>query len=289
MPNTLDWNPGEKVRAVVFGRSGAGKTWGALTFPRPNVIDFDHGIAVSRNPEFVKAHGLRSIEYEQFTERNTSPAGIAKTHNSFDDACRYFDLWMDKDHVDRFDTWVLDSGTTMSNAAMNKAVILLGSPEFSKMSKTHEQALKTGLLFPKIQDYGSERSLVEQFIQMLLDSGKHVVVIAHEKEILNDAGTAVLSRVPLFTGKSSEVISLMFDNVWHLRVQGRDATQQRILTTKFDGITTAKSRYGMPDGTKWDWQSISTALEAIRKEQQNAKQALTDQAQAAGTPFVVGR
>lgn len=280
MPNTLDWKPGEKVQALIFGRSGSGKTWGSLTFPRPNVLDFDKGIATVRNPEFVRQYGLISVEYDQFTEANTTKGGIAKTHNAFDDACKYFDKWMAPDMVDRFDTWVLDSGTTMSEIAMNKAVILLGSPQFGRMSKTHDQALSTGLLFPKIQDYGSERSLVEQFIRMLLDSGKHVVVVAHEKEIISDTGVTT-SVVPLFTGKSSEVVSLMFDNVWHLRIQGVGATRRHVLTTQFDGIRTAKSRYGLPDGTEWNWPSIHAALETIRKEQLNAKAVQENQLKSA--------
>jgi hypothetical protein len=190
MPNTKDWVPSKQIQALVYGPSKVGKTFGAATFPRPNFIDMDAGIATVRNPEFITRHGKRDIEYEQFSEKSRNKAGVVTAHNAFDDACRYFDKWMEKGRVDTFDTWVVDSGTTLSEASMNKAIVLLGSKALSMSSNTHQQAIATGLVYPKMQDYGSERSMVEQFIDFMLDSGKHFVFICHEKIISDDAAHA---------------------------------------------------------------------------------------------------
>ena len=73
MPNTRDWVPGDKIQALVYGKSGVGKTFGALSFPRPVVMDFDKGIATARNPVFVEKYGIRDIEYEQFAEKKYRP------------------------------------------------------------------------------------------------------------------------------------------------------------------------------------------------------------------------
>lgn len=254
------------IQAVVVGRSGVGKTFGAGTFPRPNFLDFDKGIATLRHPDFVQKYGMRSVEYQQFVEKSVNSVGVPTNHNAYDDACRYFDLWMTPAKRDQFDTWVVDTGTTLSNAAMNKAFILLGSPAFKKMSGTHQQALNSGLVFPKIQDYGSERSLVEQFIAMVKDSGKHFLFLCHEKELTNDDGT-VVGRTLLLTGKSPEVISAMFDNVWYLGVSGAGTTLKRTLTTSYDGLRNAKSRLGVPSGTEFSWDAINAAMETIRKAQ----------------------
>jgi hypothetical protein len=110
MPNTKDWVPGKMIQVLVYGPKGSGKTWGALTFPRPNIMDFDKGIATVRHPAFVKKHGLLSIQYEQFTEKKMR-GPIPLDHNAYDDACRYFDEWMAADKVDTFDTWVIGSST----------------------------------------------------------------------------------------------------------------------------------------------------------------------------------
>lgn len=266
MPNVKDWVPGSIVQAAVIGRSGAGKTFGAGTFPRPNFIDFDRGIATLRHPDFVAKYGVRNVEYYHPVERSLNNRGVPTAHNAFDDACKYFDEWMKPGKRDQFDSWVVDTGTTLSNAAMNKAFILLGSPQFKRMSGTHDQALNTGLVFPKIQDYGSERSLVEQFVQMVKDSGKHFLFLCHEKEVTNDDGT-VIGRTMLLTGKSPEVVGAMFDNVWFLTVSGAGSTLKRTLTTQYDGIRQAKSRLGVPNGTEFSWDAINSAMEVVRKAQ----------------------
>ena len=263
MPNTKDWVPGDKIQALVYGKSGVGKTFGALSFPRPVVMDFDKGIATARNPVFVEKYGIRDIEYEQFSEKKIAKSGVPLDHNAFDDACRYFDKWMET--PDEFDTWIVDSGTSLSQTAMNKAIILLGGPQFRGLSKTHEHAKKTGLVHPRLQDYGSERSMVEQFIQMVKDSDKNFLFLCHEKELYVD--DAVVGTVPLLTGKSVEAVQLMFDEVWNLRVTGALKTKARKLMTDTNGIIAAKSRYGIPTDQPFDYDTIHSALEEIRHTQ----------------------
>ena len=263
MPNTRDWVPGDKIQALVYGKSGVGKTFGALSFPRPVVMDFDKGIATARNPVFVERYGIRDIEYEQFAEKKIAKSGVPLDHNAFDDACRYFDKWMEI--PDEFDTWIIDSGTTLSQAAMNKAIVLLGGTTFKGLSKTHQHAKATGLVHPRIQDYGSERSMVEQFIQMVKDSDKNFLFLCHEKEIYE--GDVPVGVAPLLTGKSVEAVQLMFDEVWNLRVTGALNNKARKLMTDTDGIRAAKTRYGIPTDQPFDYDTIYAALKSIRQEQ----------------------
>lgn len=272
MPTLDKWVPGTRIQVLVYGPSKAGKTWGAYTFPRPVVLDFDKGVATARNPEFVKKYGLNTVVYyEQFEEAKRTPTGVVLQHNAFDDSCRFFDQWMKphglwkgyKTGVDQFDTWVIDSGTTISQFAQNKAVILLGG---MKLSKSHEQGVGAGLVIPKLQDYGAERSLVEQFVDMVMASGKHVVFICHEKTVTDDNGN-VLSIEPLLTGKSSEAVPLKFDEVYNLRVGRKGPDITRTLLTTSDGIRKAGSRYGVPSGIDWNYESINKALTSIREEQ----------------------
>jgi len=266
MANMRDWKPGTKVQCLVFGPSKSGKTWGAGTFPRPVFMDFDGGLATLRNPHWVAKYGRRDIEYETFYERTTNERGVVKAHTAFDDGCKYFDKMMSKDFVDTFDTWVIDSGTTLSQTAMNKAIVLLGDKSLGIASKTHEQALRTGLVYPKMQDYGSERSMVEQFVDMILASDKHVVLICHEKELTTDEGT-LIGIVPLLTGKGVEAVCLRFDEVWNLRAQKKGPEIQRSLVTQPDGLRKVGSRYGIPNGTPWEWDAIKTELDKIHAAQ----------------------
>lgn len=271
--NLRDWKAGERVRILIFGPYKSGKTWGAGTFPRPNFIDLDNGISVLRNKAWVAKYGLREIEYEQFKERNTNNRGVVISHNVFDDACKYFDAWQNPKgakwksidgsttdcHPDKFDTWVIDSGTSLSEAALNKAIVLLGSKQLQMASKTHEQAINTGLVYPKMQDYGSERSMVEQFIDMILDSDKHVVFVCHEKEKSDDAGN-IVGVTPLLTGKGVEAVCLKFDEVYYLKVAKQGPNIMRTLQTQPDGLRKVGSRYGLPNGTEWEWDAIHKQL-----------------------------
>lgn len=277
MPMMSSWSPGKALQILVYGRFKLGKTWGAATFPRPNFMSFDKGMAVVRNPEWVKAYGIEqynSVMYEEFSETKRNSAGVVIDHTAFDSACRYFDEWMKpngkwpgfpvvgKDH---FDTWVIDSGTTLSEFAMNKAIVLLGSKQLAIASKTHEQAKSTGLVYPKQQDYGSERSMVEQFIDMVKGSGKHVVFICHEKEITDEQGN-ITSIVPLLTGKGVDSVSLKFEEVYRLTAKRSGLLTTRSLQTLTNGIVKCGSRYGIPDGVSWDWKSLTSELDKLQKQ-----------------------
>lgn len=262
----------ELVQAVVYSPPKVGKTFGAGTFPRPNFIDFDKGIATLASPDFIRQHGWHpEIQFEDFKEKSVNNRGVPLMHNAYDDACRYFDKCMLKANVDSFDTWVIDTGTFLAEAAMTKALILLGKEKGFKgiSSNTQMIAEQYGLIVPKLQDYGSERSLTEQFVEMIKESGKHCLFLCHERENFDDDGKLV-SITPLLTGKSVQVINAMFDEVWRLEtkkvVEGGKAVVKRVLRTETDGIRMAGSRLGIPTGTEWNWAAVSSALEANAAE-----------------------
>ena len=259
MPNMNVWKPGEKIQAMVIGRSKSGKTWGAGSWPRPNIIDFDDGHATLGQAAWRAKYGNRSIEYEVFKEKAFSAKGVVTAHTAFDDACAYFDKWMKPDKRDSFDTWVVDSGTTLTQVALNKAIILLGSKQLSVTSQTQNKALLTGAVYPVIQDWGAERSLVEQFVRQVKDSGKHVLFLCHEMDKVDENGI-VTSIVPMLTGQSRESIPLMFDELWFLRVQKKGPETVRYLQTAPDGIRQCGSRYGVPDGTLYDYEAVIKSL-----------------------------
>ena len=280
MPTLDSWKPGDVVQCLVVSLFKGGKTWGAGTFPRPNFIDADFGIDTLRNPAWVEKYGLRSVMYEQFKELSRNNKGVVTTHNGFDDACRYFDTCMSATtktwtyngktmsvNRDMFDTWVVDSGSSLSQLAANKAIVLLGTDAFAgAKSNTHQQALNFGLVAEKKQDYGAERSMIEQFIGMVKDSGKHVVFLCHEKVLTDDAGN-VRGIVPLLTGKSVQVVPSMFHEVYHLIVKKSGPNIVRELQTQPDLIRQCGSRIGVPNGTSWEWDALSGVIEKIRREQ----------------------
>ncbi len=264
MPNILDWKPSTRRALLVFGGFKTGKTAGACTFPRPNVIDFDGGLATIASPWWQQKFGKVPILYQTFREDDKTPLGVVKTPKAFDDACRYFDAQMKPGAVEQFDTWVIDSGTTLSEATSNKGIYLLsGSRTPGAKSETHGAALKNGLIVLKQQDFGAERSMTEQFVQMLLDTDKHVVLICHEKVLYNESD-AIIGIVPLLTGQSAERIPLKFDEVYRMKMQKIGLEMKRVLQTQPDGLVRCGTRLGVPDGTEWTWDALNKALQPIK-------------------------
>lgn len=267
MPNTKDLKIEAKMRLLVYGKSGIGKTWGALTFPRPLFLDFDGGIKVVKHPEFVAQHGQVDVEYEQFVEKNLV-RGIAQTANAFDDATRWIESQLKPGNRDKFDTIVLDSATTALTYGRNKALIVL---QQLKISHTHQLGMQHGLLPMRIQDWGAQRSMIEQFIDVLLATDKRIVVICHEKEVTNDDGDLIEIR-PLLTGKSDEEVPLKFDEVYNIQIRRKGPKWERYLVTEPDGVRKVKSRLGIANGTAWDYESLAKQFEQIGSDTTQTKE-----------------
>jgi len=288
MPLISEWKPSEPIIVLVYGQIKIGKTWGAATFPRPVMFDFDNGAATARNPEFIKKYGQRWMFFETFQDMALDARGIVKRHTAYDSACMYFDEWMKpkgkwtsegKNYEvgrDMFDTFIIDSGTSLGIVATNKAVMVLGSTAVgpNPLSHTFKTAQATGMLIPKMQDFGAERSLVEQFIRMILTSGKNVVLLAHEKEVWEGDGpdAKLVEIVPLFTGQSSQRVPLMFDEVYNLRAKPQGDKLVRYLQTQPDALRKCGSRYGIPNETVWEYDTFKKTLDAVHAEQQKSTQ-----------------
>lgn len=276
MPTLAEKPPDKYIKALVYAMAKLGKTFGAGTFPRPNFIDCDNGIRTLLSKDFVSAWGDRTttIQYQNFKERSVDARGVPKDHNAFDDVCRYFDASMAVGKRDSFDTWVVDTGTSLTAFAMNKALVLLGGKSFKGgASATLAEGQLHGLILPKKQDYGSERSLIEQFIAMLYDTDKHFIFLCHEREVIDEATGRTSAITPLLTGKGVQSVSAMFHEVWRLVGEREGPHTIRKLQTDSDGVRMAGSRASLPTGTRWDYDSIVKAMQSVNilsaKEQQN--------------------
>jgi AAA domain len=249
------------IVAMVVSPVGGGKTGMLGSFPRLRILDLDG-----------RAHRLLSrlyptvdITYAQFKETVLDGRGIIKNdgHFAFDDVCVTFDKWVAQ--KDQWDTLALDTATVLSDYANNKAIVLNGK---HKLSSTYADAMKDGVVIPKIQDFGSERSLMEQFVAMVttwcIANNKHFLFMCHEKEDMNDAGSVTAIK-PLLTGKGAVTVPGNFSEVWWLRSRktsegGKPAEIQRYLQTTPDGLRTCRSDLGVPDGTLASYTAIMQSL-----------------------------
>lgn len=244
------------ISALLYGAVGVGKTGTIGSFPRLRIIDTD-----GRAERLLsRLYPGKVITYATFKETALDSRGIIKDGETFvfDDVCRVFDKWaLEKD---KWDTVAIDTGTSLTGMASNKAIVLAGK---MKLSQTHTFAKQTGLMLPRIQDYGAERSLVEQIVDMFArfcnESNKHFLFVCHEKEQTDDSGN-VIKIEPLLTGKGASTVSAMFSEVWNLRVEGSGPNIKRYLQTERDGLRTCRSDIGVPTKTAAKFEAVINSL-----------------------------
>lgn len=280
MPGLAEFQTNSKIKAIVVSAPKIGKTVGAATFPRANFISFDEeGLTSLKNPAMEAKFGFskKGIMYEVFKDEFAAN-GVVKMHKALDNASRYFDACMSKHTTtwqspttgkgslvgaDMFDTWIIDSGSTLVKASTNKAVILAGTKAVAGLvSSTWATAQTTGMLHKKIQDMGAERSMTEQFIAMVRSTNKHVLVLCHEREVWEGEGddAKLVAITPLFTGQSVELIPAEFNEVWWVDTQPKGPEILRLLQTVPGQKRIAGSRLGLPNQTLFEWEAIRKAL-----------------------------
>jgi len=260
MPNLQDFkfDSNAVIQAIIMSPPGKGKTSLAATFPRPNFFDCDGKVEVARNPRFLRRYGSRSILYQKFPEPTIANPKIIPT--AYGKMCSYFDEWMSPGKRDQFDTWVLDSGTTFSMIARCQALYILGKLQ---RSKTLEKAQREGMEAMEQQDWGAERSLVEKFVKQLLDTGKHVLLLVHEKEVVKGGITEI---VPLFTGDSKTVIPAMFKDIWRLTPWNVNNQPTMKLVASPLGNYQTRSELGLDEVIDPDYDKIVARLRQLQTE-----------------------
>lgn len=262
--NTYQFDQNAVIQAIIMSPPGKGKTSLAATFPRPNFWDFDGKVEVARNPRFLRKYGVRSILYEKFPEPAVANPKILPT--AFAKACEYFDQQMRPGYRDKWDTAVIDSGTTLSMVARCQALMILGKLQ---RSKTLEKAQNFGMEAMEQSDWGAERSLVEKFVKQLLDTGKNVLLLVHEKEVVKNGVTEIM---PLFTGDSKTVIPAMFKDIWQLRPTVVNNQPTIKLVASPVGFVQVRSELGLDEVIDPDYDKIIARLRQLQNDALAASQ-----------------
>lgn len=226
---------------LLIGDSGTHKTWFAGSCPKPYIFDFDSGMATLR--------GVEGVEYDTFKD---APSG-SKAFNPDRGIYKYGGAWpafikqlneigqqMD-DGTCPYETLALDSLTTLSNIAMN----------YVMASDNH-----TGN--PQIQHWGSQMQLLERVMDQFSSWPIVKVVTAHIQRNTNDI-TQVIEMLPLVTGKLAGKVALYFDEVYFTNPPKSDNKGNKLFTLTTESsamMKQAKSRYGVPTGTKSEWAAV---------------------------------
>lgn len=203
--NAKDLKP-DKIKCIVYGQSGTGKTEFACTFPKPFVIDLDNGM-LSQMGKDIEYETTRT--YEDFMETVTA---------------------VEKD--DKYETIIIDS-VTMLQELMQETILRLNN---KKSMDIHCHMVLVDM-FQQIfvgLTYKNKNVVVtahEQLIQDEITGAIRILPLIVGKKLPN--------QLPLFF---DEVYRALVDKI----VEKGKATYEYSLATRATAKATAKSRLRLP-------------------------------------------
>lgn len=215
-----------QIRLGIQGYPKLGKTWGALTFPNPIVLNLDRGLGahVGRtdvidvpmyNPSFV----------DGIVKRDTNPLAPPNRKDAVQ-------VWLAKEasKLTTAQTLIIDSNTQLQNA-------------FVAQYNLHPRVTKQG----KVDDFGlwaEKVSYYNEICEQLKLLRCNVIFIVHETQARDDSGDLTNGVRPLLTGQFGDQIGGHFTDWFRAIAIGKptDATKAKF-----------KSDYSLTDSDVEEW------------------------------------
>lgn len=182
-----------KTNFILYGDMGTGKTTMAVeTCRKPCLLhSFDPGGADSVDPKLISSGAvIVDNRFEQDDPKN--PKAFALWDKEFE-------RLLHGEFFSHIGTFVLDSATTWSSAAMYAVL---------------KRAGRTAGV-PQQNDYLPQMTMIENAVKVICSLPCDVVLTAHQKAD-KDEVTGKISAAPLLTGKLTQRIPLLFNEIYHL-------------------------------------------------------------------------
>lgn len=246
MANTKDIKTDNmKLKVLIYGGSGTGKTTFAGTFPKPYFFDFDGGMLTLKG---------KDVEYDTYVDKN--PAGRPTAWSDFE--AKITSLYEAGRDQFPYESVIIDSMTTLQECCMR--YIQYNNRSASKMPTLQEW----GMLIDKLQDT----------LYKVTSLDCNVVVTAHEQVIQDDLTSEILV-LPLISGKKlPDRLPLWFDEVYHARVErGKNREPIYQVMTVAERKYKAKSRLRLFEQfeTDFGYDKMVAKLRASQKSQGGSK------------------
>ena len=187
-----------QIRLGLQGAPGSGKTFSALTFPNPIVVDFDGGL-VSHAGRDIPVIPFHSHEWMQ-----TYAGGNFKADAPGRQPSRHLALkhWLNSEgqKLSADQTLIIDSLTTLTNAMANYLDV---HPFYTKNGQVDDFAPWAARI-----DYYDELHTILKSLRC------HVVMITHETQVRDEKSGALLDKIaPLLQGKYIAQLKIHY-NFW---------------------------------------------------------------------------
>lgn len=211
-----------QIRLGLMGASGTGKTWGALTFPNPVVIDIDGNLLAHKKREDLQVLPFNDYEWIKSWYKYGGEI-VYPVRDALEKWLKDTAPKLEKDQ-----TLILDSWTTLQTEFDKQTVM--------EPSRTKDGSIDEYAFWERKADYS------ERILSCLKTLKCHVVVTFHEQEPRADFNNKLLSKVePLMQGRFVKKIGLFFTDFF-----------QTFVTTEVDAATK------QPINPKYWWRTRST-------------------------------
>lgn len=233
MPSAKDVTiQSERLKCMVVGTFGTGKSVFASTFPTPGfVFDFDEGIYTYSGKDF---------DYEQY---GTDWKGWVKFEK---------DLLKVSKELDKYKTIIVDSTSSMTDLAMERAMNLdpKRSPSNGPLWNVH---------------YGIVKNLIEGKLRQIIGFNTNLVVTSHIDIVRDEQTGAIVGITPMLTGQLREKIPGAFQEVYYASTKRVQNKTEWVLQTVPIGYTKARSRlsgipHKLPDFMPNDYNAVMNLL-----------------------------
>lgn len=187
-----------KIKALIYGQAGIGKTTIAISSPKPLLFDFDGGV---HRVNFTHLDGVDTVQISSYND---------------------FIEVISKEDLSAYETLVIDTGGKMLDYMAD--YIVKKNPKLGKAN---------GVL--TLQGYGERKIEFTTMIKKISIMGKHVIFVAH-RETKQEGDE--MRYVPLFGGSNYDSLVTELDLVGYMEANGRKRTITFDPTSRNDGKNT---------------------------------------------------
>lgn len=233
----------QKMKLLIYGQSGSGKTVFSTGAPKPLVLDFDGKVSsaasyyAANNPE-----RLKEISYENLTDI----PGQKRPFRRFKEILQ----GLQKDAAEgklKHETVILDSLTLFLDAFM--ADIMAENPGVKRPNNV-----------PALQDYQILNIQFKDVMSALLGLPCHIVVVGHITSETNQETGRIFWK-PLVPGKLADRLPQIFTEVYRSYVVTKDGQAQHLMQTGSDGEYVCRTQIpGLPQHVPSDFGRLVTFM-----------------------------
>lgn len=231
----------DKIRLLLQGPPGSGKTTLACQFPNAYVIDLD--VNLGGTLRWLKGEGLKLPV--GFDVVDQTPEGVPipmKERFKVLQKC-IEDVFADPN----VDTVIFDSGTKLVDVLLAEVLRLQNKEVMTK------------------QEWGVFFAQSKKFMEVLAKLRKHIILIVHEKTLTSEAGAVVYPIKAAWPGQFGQIIGAFFTNVWRCEVQEKvsDKKHRWLVRTLPNYQYELKNTLSpeVPAMFDFDWNVIQKALD----------------------------